>query len=822
MIMRTRTGVSAAVAAVATLLLAAGAALVGAGQSASEPPVSRYLTPPRVIVDLLDAPPLPQVVVSPTRDVVALLERRSMPPIAELAQPMLPLAGHRINPRTNGPHRTPGVTGLVFKPIGDGAERRAALPTAAILLPLGFSADGGRFAAAVVRETRVELWIADVATGRARAVSGLALNAAWDASPCEWLVREPVLFCRAVPNRRGSAPERPAIPTGPIVQETAGAAAPRPTFQDLLADEHDERLFEYYFTSQLAFVDPERDTVTPVGQPGLYELASPSPDGAYLLVARVKRPFSRLVPAEEFPKDVEIWTREGRLVRRLADLPSGENVPINGVLPGPRAHRWHSAAPATVVWAEPLDAGDPRREVPHRDRLLALEAPFRGEPRELVRTAFRFQNVAWTDRGVALVTEFDRQTRRTRTWLADEGAAPRMLWDRNVNDRYRDPGQVVFRPRPARTILQDRDSIYLVGDGASPEGDRPFLDRLDLTNFATERLFRTDTQSYEPVIAVLTDDGRRLLTRRETRTDPPNYVVRDVASGTSFPLTRYPDPAPALRGVDKRLLTYKRRDGVTLSATLYLPPGYRPGERLPLLMWAYPREFGDPDTAGQVSGSANRFTTVTGPSHLALLTQGYAVLDDPRMPIIGPGETANDTYVEQLVASAEAAVETVVALGVAARDRLGIGGHSYGAFMTANLLAHSDLFRAGIARSGAYNRTLTPFGFQNERRTFWEVPEVYARMSPFFHAHKIDEPILLIHGMADDNSGTFPIQSERLYLALKGLGKTARYVQLPYEAHGYLARESVLHTVAEMLAWMDRWVKHAPPRSTSAGAASRF
>lgn len=809
-------------AAAAALLTTAGAAWLHARQAPAASTAPVYLTPPRAIVEILDAPLLPELVLSPTRDVVALIERRTMPPIAELAQPMLRLAGHRINPRTNGPHRVPGASGLVFKPIGDGPERRAAVPAGAKLLPIGFSFDGRRFAFAAIQETRIDLWLADVATGAARAVSDLTLNAAWGISPCEWLASEPVLLCQTVPPDRGAPPERPAVPTGPIVQETGGAAAPRPTFQDLLEDPHDERLFEYYFTSQLAFVDATSAAATPVGRPGLYALASPSPDGRFLLVARLKRPFSYLVPAEDFPKAVEIWRREGTLVRPIADLPSAEQVPINGVLPGPRAYRWQSSAPATVVWVEPLDEGDPTRQVPHRDRLVALTAPFQGEPKEIGRTEFRFQTIAWTDGGVALVTETDRLTRRTRTWVLNATGAPRLLWDRNSNDRYRHAGQPVSRPRPAGTLVQYGDSIYLAGEGASPEGDRPFLDRLNLATFATERLFRTEAARYEPVLAVLTDDGRRILTRRESKTEPPNYVVHDTASGASFPLTRYPDPAPALRGVDKRLLTYKRRDGVTLSATLYLPPAYKAGEPLPLLMWAYPREFGDPDTAGQVAGSPHRFTTVTGPSHLLLLTQGYAILDDPRMPIIGPGETANDTYVEQLVASAEAAVETVVGMGVAARDRLGIGGHSYGAFMTANLLAHSDLFRAGIARSGAYNRTLTPFGFQNERRTFWEVPEVYGRMSPFFHAHKINEPLLLIHGMADDNSGTFPIQSERLYLALKGLGKTARYVQLPYEAHGYIARESVLHTVAEMLAWMDRWVKHAPPRSpTSAAPAAR-
>ncbi len=238
-----------------------------------------------------------------------------------------------------------------------------------------------------------------------------------------------------------------------------------------------------------------------------------------------------------------------------------------------------------------------------------------------------------------------------------------------------------------------------------------------------------------------------------------------------------------------------------------------------MLMWAYPREFTDADTASQISGSPYRFTRVSGPSHLLLLTQGYAIFDNPTMPIIGEGETANDAYVEQLVASAEAAVNKVVEMGVADRDRIGIGGHSYGAFMTANLLAHSDLFRAGIARSGAYNRTLTPFGFQNERRTFWEVPQIYGKMSPFFYANKINEPILLIHGEADDNSGTFPIQSERLYMALKGHGATVRYITLPYEAHGYAGRESVLHTVAEMLNWMDKYVKRAGPRESTAAVS---
>ena len=299
-----------------------------------------------------------------------------------------------------------------------------------------------------------------------------------------------------------------------------------------------------------------------------------------------------------------------------------------------------------------------------------------------------------------------------------------------------------------------------------------------------------------------------MLKRFETKSTPPATLVRSVTDGRRVTLTTSVDPAPQISAAKKELITYSRADGVQLSATLYTPAGWTPDKgRLPVIFWAYPREFVDPNAAGQVSGSPQKFTAVNGPTHLLLLTQGYAILDDPSMPIVGPGETANDTYIEQLVASAKAAVDKVVAMGVADPNRIVAGGHSYGAFMTANLLAHSDLFRAGIARSGAYNRTLTPFGFQNEQRTFWDVPQIYSRMSPFNHANLIKEPVLLIHGEADDNSGTFPIQSERFYVALKGHGATVRYVTLPNEAHGYAARESVLHTVAEMLNWANEWTR---------------
>ena len=784
--------------------LASGAILA---QSPVDAPT--YRTPPQAIVDILDAAPLPGVSVSPTRDVIALVSRRSMPSIADLSKPMRRLAGVRVDPATNGPHRAPLGTGITLRTLATGTERRITTPVNARVALVGFAPDGRRLAFTNTTETRIDLFLVEVATGAVTRVEA-ALNPL--GGGCDWTRDSSSLLCTFVSAGRGPVPAMPAAPSGPNIQENLGQRGPIPTFQDLLTSAYDEMLFEYYFTSELGFVDAATARVTPVGRPGLVS-ATPSPSGEYLLVSRIKRPFSRLLTYGGFPQDVEIWDRRGQRVRTIADVPMRDRVPINGVITGPRSYRWAPLEPATVVWVEALDGGDLRNTVPHRDRVVTLAAPFAGDPVEAVKTQYRFGGVSWTEQGVILLAENDRASRRTRTWVMDaRWGSPRRLWDRGQQDAYADAGTPMERAGTG-AILQAGESVYLAGSGASPDGDRPFLDRLNLRTFATERLFHSAPTVYERVVGLLDDRARRILTTRETRLVPANYLVRDLATRTEQAVTAFVDPHPAVTRAmaDRKFVTYKRKDGVGLSGTIYLPVGYQPGQRVPMLVWAYPREFVDPDAAGQVVGSPNRFTTVSGSSHLLLLTQGYAIFDGPTMPIIGPGETANDRYVEQLVASAEAAIDTAVELGIADRNRVAAGGHSYGAFMTANLLAHSDLFAAGVARSGAYNRTLTPFGFQSERRTFWEVPEVYGNMSPFFFAHRINEPVLLIHGEADDNSGTFPIQSERMYMALKGHGATVRYVTLPHEAHGYAARESNLHVVAETLAWLDQYVKHRRP-----------
>ena len=799
---------------IAALLIASAFGVTAVHAQSGAAQTSGYLTPPKAVVDIMTAEPLPTVTVGPNRGLMMLMARSSMPTIAEVSQPMLRIGGLRINPRTNGPHRMGGGTALTLRDISTGTERKIAVPADAQIGDVSFSPDGKRFSFTNTHDTGIDLYIADVTTAAPKKVTGAAVNGL--SSGCAWLEDSSALLCALVPAGRGAPPEEPKTPKGPNIQENVGKAGPVRTYQDLLSSAHDEALFEYYLQAQLAFIDPATLRVRPAGKPGLFTAASASPNGQYLLVERTKRPFSRLLPYSRFPQDVEIWTRAGERVRAVADVPMGDTIPMNGVINAPRSHRWVPVEPATLVWVEPLDKGDLANEVPHRDRVLTFAAPFKGEPTEVAKTEWRYGGASWTEKGIILLSESDRKTRMTRTWLMTSSwAQPRKLWERKQQDRYSDPGSPVDNPNG--TIKQTGHSIYLTGSGASKEGDRPFLDRLNLETLQTERLFRSDDASYETVVAIVSDDASRVITRRETRTDPPNYYVRQLPGDTKTALTHFTDPHPQLTKAmaERMFVTYQRKDGVGLSGTIYLPIGYQKGQRVPMLVWAYPREFVDAAAASQITGSPDRFTTVSGSSHLLLLTQGYAIFDGPTMPIVGPGETANDTYVEQLVSSAQAAVDKAVELGIADRHRVGVGGHSYGAFMTGNLLAHSDIFAAGVARSGAYNRTLTPFGFQSETRTYWEIPQVYLKMSPFNYAHKINEPILLIHGEADNNSGTFPIQSERLYMALKGHGATVRYVTLPAESHGYSARESNMHVVAETINWLDKYVKNADRQTTT-------
>ena len=782
----------------------------------------QYQKPPKEIEDVLNAPSIPSTFVSPAKDKILLLETLRYPPISELAQPMLRLAGIRINPNTNGQHRQFYAVKLTLKNIADGKEMPVILPTNAQIISPVWSADGKYIAAGNITPTGIQLWVIDTATAKASQIKNVQVNTAF--GDFDWMPDQKSLIVNLVPAKRGSAPQyQNIVPTSPNIQETAGKKGGVQTFQDLLKSPNDENLFEYYATSQIAVVGIDSKVKT-IGEPAIFDTIDISPDGKYVLTSRIKRPFSYLFPYFRFPKEVEVWDLSGKAVFKVASSPLQDNLPVQGVPVGPRSYAWIPTEAATLMWAEALDGGNPKTKADYRDKLVMIAAPFSGATRETVKIQQRYQARIFGEKdGLMIFYDYNRDTERRRIFSIDyrSTSAPKLISDLNTNDRYGDIGNPVMKrlPNGHSVMQQNGDGIFLSGNGASPEGDRPFLRTINLKTMKTDEIFRADTTSYESLVALQNADGTQFLTRRESTTEPPNLHLHQVCPPNTNCLavfdrkiTEFKDPTPQLRGITKKLVKYKRADGVDLSFTLYLPPNYKEGKRLPTVVWAYPLEFTDASTAGQVSGSTNRFTQIGSYSHLFFLLQGYAVLDDTTMPIVGNPETVNDTFIKQIVDSAQAAIDKAVEMGVTDRDRVGVGGHSYGAFMTANLLAHSDIFRAGIARSGAYNRTLTPFGFQSERRTFWEAKELYQNVSPFFFADKINEPMLMIHGEADNNQGTFPIQSERLFAAIQGNGGTARLVMLPLEAHGYSAKESTEHVLYEMVNWFDKYVKNAKPR----------
>jgi dipeptidyl aminopeptidase/acylaminoacyl peptidase len=787
-----------------------------------------YQKPPKEIMDVLNSPAIPLVSVSPVRDRMALLGPLRYPPISELAQPMLRLAGLRINPNSNSQHRQQYFVGVKLKNISDGREMPVAFPAGAQIIQPQWSPDGKFIAAGNITAAGVELWIIETATAKATKVKNVLVNTAFGGF--SWVDSRNIL-ATAVPAKRSAAPRYQNItPTEPNIQETSGRTGAVQTFQDLLKSPNDENLFEYYATAEIALIDTGGKVRT-IGAPAIYDTVDFSPDGKYIRISRIQRPFSYQFPFNRFPRTLEVWNADGKNVRTIANIPLQDNIPVQGVPTAPRGSGWIPTEPATMVWVEALDGGDPRKKVTPRDKLMKLEAPFTSEPTELLKTEQRYQGRIFGEKdGMMWFFDYDRDKQRRRIFMTDyrNPANVKLVSDLNVNDRYNDIGNPITKtlPNGSNVIRQNGDDVFLSGTGASPEGDRPFFRRMNLKTLKSYEIFRSGKDEYEIFVGMIDDNGTTFLTRKESTAQPPNVYmsfacppgVIDCTTQVPQKLTDFQDPAPQLRGIKKQLVKYKRADGVDLSFTLYTPPGYKEGTRLPTVVWAYPLEFTDAATAGQVSGSTNRFTQIGSISHLFFLLHGYAVLDDATMPVVGDPETVNDTFVKQIVDSAKAAIEKGAEMGVVDPDRVGVGGHSYGAFMTANLLAHSDLFRAGIARSGAYNRTLTPFGFQGERRSFWEATKLYTDISPFFYANKINEPVLLIHGEADNNQGTFPIQSERLYAAISGNGGTARLVMLPLEAHGYSAKESVEHTLFEMIQWFDKHVKNAKPRGPQTAA----
>jgi dipeptidyl aminopeptidase/acylaminoacyl peptidase len=779
-----------------------------------------YQKPSKEILDLVDVPLAPTVLLDDNNAFMIFAYRDAFRSIQDLAREELRLGGLRIDPKTNIGSRVLTYNNLKLMALtkADKAVVQVkGLPDKPMLTNFVFSPDQQKLAFTHTSTAGIEIWVLDIITSTATKLTDARANANLG-DVINWFKDGKALLVKMVSKEKEELIDtRSAVPVGPTISESDGKKAQNRTYQDLLQNKNDEHNFEQLALSELYKISLNGQAEKWLGS-AMYNNISFSPDGNYVMVATVEKPFSYLVPYSRFPSRTQVYTKDAKPVATIAEVPLVEDLPkgFMAVRTGRRNISWRNDQPASLAFAVALDEGNPEMEVPFRDEVFVLDAPFSGEPQSIFKSIGRFSGIYWGNDKTAIASDYWWNTRNAKTYLfnpSDAGQNPHILFDRNYQDSYNDPGNFVLTRNEfgSRVLSLKGDNAFLLGDGFSDEGQFPFIDQLNLKTRKKTRLYQSEFTDKLEHLNNYNPQKNQVLVRIESKNEYPNYYIRHLKKQQLEQLTFFENPFQSIQNIHKEVINYKRNDGLDLAGTLYLPVGYDMDrkEKLPLILWAYPREFKDQASAAQNTQNPNAFTYPGYGSPVYWVTKGYAVLDAAAFPIVGEGdEEPNDTFIEQLVGNARAAIDAVDALGYIDRNKVAVGGHSYGAFMVANLLSNCDFFAAGIARSGAYNRTLTPFGFQSEERSYWDAPEVYNNMSPFMHADKMKTPLLLIHGEADNNSGTYPMQSERYFNALKGLGAPVRLVILPKESHGYSAKESVLHMLWEQDQWLEKHVKN--------------
>ncbi len=779
-----------------------------------------YQKPSKEILALVDVSLAPSVFIDDNNKNMIFAYRDQYKTIEDLSKEEFRLGGLRIDPQTNIGSRVTYYNNLKVKKLKDGESEAMQvynLPENSKLTNFSFSPDQQKMAFTNTVSEGVEVWVLDINSATVKRLTGPTANANLG-DVINWFKNGDALLVKMIsPDKKPLIDTEEAIPSGPTVSISDGKEAQNRTYQDLLKNKDDEHNFEQLALSEIYKINLDGQSQKWLGN-DMYRSISFSPDGNYVLVTTIEKPFSYLVPYYRFPAKTAVYTGEGELVETIVEVPLIEDMPKGrmAVRTGRRDIEWRNDEPSTIVFAEALDGGDPENEVEFRDEVFLLEAPFNGAPKSIFKSLNRYSGIQWGNDKVAIASDYWWNNRNTKTYVlnpSDFSQKPVIIFDRNYQDRYSDPGRFVYKRNEfgSDVLAAKGGNLFLIGAGFSDKGQFPFVDQLNYKSQKSKRLYQSPYTDKLENIYRYDVDKNQLLVRIESKNEYPNYYFRDLKKNDLEQLTYFENPFQSIQDVQKEVISYQREDGLELSATLYLPVGYdkEKKEKMPMILWAYPREFKDQASASQNTQNPNEFTYPYYGSPIYWVTKGYVILDDAAFPIIGEGdEEPNDTFREQLVANAKAAIDAVDKLGYIDRNRVAVGGHSYGAFMVANLLSHSDLFAAGIARSGAYNRTLTPFGFQSEERSYWEAPEVYYTMSPFMHADKMKTPLLLIHGEADNNSGTYPMQSTRYFNALKGLGAPVRLVLLPKESHGYSAKESILHILWEQDQWLEKYVKN--------------
>ena len=793
--------------------------LIGLGFSSFAQENLTYKKPSAEIMALADYERAPSVSMDSKKEYMLLSYRNTYKTLDDLNQEEMRLGGLRINPVTNISSTVTYVNNLKIRKISDKNETQVSgLPTNAKISNVAWSQNEKKIAFTNTTNSGVELYIIDVASAAAKKITSDNLNANLG-SPFSWMKDNETLLVKVLPkNRPALIDEKKDLPKGPTVSVSDGSKSQNRTYQDLLKNKSDEANFDALVTSELYKVTTT-GTATLFKSADIYAGESFSPDGNYLMLTTIQKPYSYIVPLSRFPQKSVIYDLTGKEVKQVNEVPLTEIMPkgFSSVRKGKRSMSWRADKPATLVYVEALDEGDQAKKVDYRDEVFQWNAPFNSAPTSMMKTQQRFGGISWGNDSFAIAYDSWYDTRNTKTYLlnpSNPNEAPKVISDRNSQDIYSDPGNFETKKNEfgRYVIATENGNAYLIGDGHTKEGQFPFIDEMNLKTLKTKRLYTSKIKDKKEDLMSIEDFKKGdVLVMIQSKNDYPNYYFRNIKSGKLTPITAFQNPFESIKNVYKEVIKYKRKDGVDLSGTLYLPANYdrTKKEKLPLLIWAYPAEFKDKNSAGQNDKNPNEFTFPNYGSFVYWVTKGYAVLDDASFPIIGEGTTEpNDTFITQLVDDAEAAINAVDNLGYINRKKVAVGGHSYGAFMTANLLTHSNLFACGIARSGAYNRTLTPFGFQSEQRNYWDVPAIYNGMSPFMNADKMKTPLLLVHGEADNNPGTFTLQTERYFQALKNLGAPTRMVILPKESHGYAAKENILHLLWEQDQFLEKYLKN--------------
>ena len=779
-----------------------------------------YQKPSKSILDLADYEKAPTVSMDTKKENILLMYRNTYKTLDDLNQEELRLGGLRINPVTNISSTATYIINLKVRKISSKDEVQVSgLPTNPKISNMLWSPNDKKILFSHTTNTGVELWVLDVATAKANRLTEANVNANLG-NPFNWFLDSETILVKMLPkNRPALLDSKKDLPTGPIISNTSGEKSQNRTYPDMLKNKNDETNFENIITSELYKVNIN-GTATLFKDAAMYAGEKISPDGNYIMLTTIKKPFSYVVPFNRFPSQTIVYDARGKEVKTVNEVPLNEIMPkgFMAVRKGKREMNWRNDKPATLSYVVALDEGNPANKVDFRDEVFLWEAPFTNDATTLVKLPQRYGYITWGNDNIAFITDEWYDTRNTKTYLinpSNPGQQAKVITDRNQQDVYSDPGNFETKKNEynKHVLAIEKDNAYRIGDGYTKEGQFPFIDEFNLKTLQSKRIYTsTYKDKKEDLLEIEDFKTGKVLVQIQSKSEYPNYYFRNIKKQNSLtPITSFKNPFESIKNVSKEVIKYKRKDGLELSGTLYLPVGYDKAkkEKLPLLIWAYPAEYKDRNSASQSTQNSNEFTFPYYGSFVYWVTKGYVVLDDAAFPIIGEGTTEpNDNFISQLVDNAAAAIDAVDALGYINRKKVAVGGHSYGAFMTANLLTHSNLFACGIARSGAYNRTLTPFGFQTEQRNYWEVPEVYNRMSPFMSADKMKTPLLLVHGEADNNPGTFTLQTERYYQALKGLGATARMVILPKEAHSYVAKENILHLLWEQDQFLEKYLKN--------------